>query len=272
MSTTSKSCEWLVSIFSLALSNGALADEVTKIEDSFGFIEEFDNRRAQKLMPDNAQANDQESTTILPLLSISSFPMRVTNYDAEGDNWDALPETAIKPKQLIRSYSSNNCRFALVAETFSIDLESKSPDLSNTQQSIPPRTIQQMNAEISASLIISAELTVKIRPETKAFCRQFFSEKQVLFGTIALANDSVFLTNRAGDRITLKEERTHESKSIYLSWDQKQDRLVVTDSIGLTVDIKSSSFILPTMIEGNYYLNYDPSWSIERITGQLASH
>jgi hypothetical protein len=90
------------------------------------------------------------------------------------------------------------------------------------------------------------------------------------FASVTLEGGSVYAESRGGNRLTAEAVTTPEAVEVYLTWDEHNKTLRVTDRADLAVALESGVHELPAAPRGMYYFAYEPAWRIERAGKHLA--
>ena len=237
--------------------------------DSFGTMADVEAKESG-LADAIEQAKPRGDQTSEVFESVSSFPVRMVYGSEDQDTWDGLAQSATHPTPLSRWYSANNCKFALVAEKFAVNMKRVRSGLIKDTESIGPQNVIYVEAKRRESMSISTVLGVKIKEGTEKFCRKTFAGKKIRFAMVTLEGGNLYLENRAGQRVTIAETTNDTATKVYLNWDDEQKTLLATDRAGVVVGLESSTYSLPVAIEGIYYLHYQPAWTVERVMPSIA--
>lgn len=260
---------WLLGLsIAFGFATRAVANDAM-FDDAFATVTDTNH---QASVPAGDERGDRDiAENLLKLFEpVSSFPARMVYGDEDQDSWDGLAESATKPKRLEQWYTANNCRFALVADTFAINVKYARPRQIKPRESLGPQNILLVTGKKLSALTISTELRVQIAAGSEKFCRKTFAGKSIRFANLSLRGGHLFLENRAGARVVFAEPSDVTTNLIYLKWDEDKDTLVVSDRAGVVCGVETGTYAVPTAKQGIYYLNFEPAWTIERVTGPLA--
>ena len=266
-------------ISGLAISTHAVGEEIAKFKDAFGTLSDLEAKsyktgetHAHPAMTKEIVADNEGQSTEESLASVSSFPLRLVHGEAKGEHWLELPKSALAPKPLKQWYTAKNCKFALIADAFSIDVTSGDALTDATQKTLAPQTILAADSDAVDSFMVSAVLQIKVKQGSEEFCRKVFADRRVRFARATLTTTALMFKTRTDEQAQITENKAAQTELIYLSWDDKEQRLVATDRAGLPATVQSAQFDLPKIDSGVYYLNYEPSWTVERVARQLVAN